>query len=128
MAAGGSLIYSFVARGNVVLADYTTFTGNFSTVALQVCNRGDRFSASASGDRGAPRAGREAAKVAGAIRGELRSRRRSGRNLTAAAAARKHLPPPARLAKCRPWRRERRAPTPSSRTHAMDTVSGTAAV
>lgn len=30
------LIYSFVARGNVVLADYTSYTGNFSTVALQV--------------------------------------------------------------------------------------------
>ncbi len=32
------LIYSFVARGNVVLADYTSYTGNFSTVALQVGN------------------------------------------------------------------------------------------
>lgn len=30
------LIYSFVARGNVVLADFTSYTGNFSTVALQV--------------------------------------------------------------------------------------------
>lgn len=30
------LIYSFVARGNTVLADYTSYTGNFSTVALQV--------------------------------------------------------------------------------------------
>lgn len=29
------LIYSFVARGTTVLADYTSFTGNFSTVALQ---------------------------------------------------------------------------------------------
>ena len=30
------LIYSFVARGSTVLADYTSYTGNFSTVALQV--------------------------------------------------------------------------------------------
>ncbi len=29
------LIYSFVARGTVVLADYTAYTGNFSTVAIQ---------------------------------------------------------------------------------------------
>ena len=29
------LIYSFVARGTTVLADYTSFTGNFSTVAIQ---------------------------------------------------------------------------------------------
>jgi vesicle-associated membrane protein 72 len=30
-----SLIYSFVARGTVVLADYTPFSGNFSTIAVQ---------------------------------------------------------------------------------------------
>jgi len=30
-----SLIYSFVARGSVVLAEYTEFTGNFTTVAVQ---------------------------------------------------------------------------------------------
>jgi len=30
-----SLIYSFVARGSVVLAEYTAFTGNFSTIAVQ---------------------------------------------------------------------------------------------
>lgn len=30
------LIYSFVARQTTVLADYTAYTGNFSTVALQV--------------------------------------------------------------------------------------------
>ncbi|KAH9536177.1 hypothetical protein CY35_17G093900 [Sphagnum magellanicum] len=30
-----SLIYSFVARGTVVLADYTPFSGNFSTIAEQ---------------------------------------------------------------------------------------------
>lgn len=29
------LIYSFVARGTTVLADYTSFTGNFATVAIQ---------------------------------------------------------------------------------------------
>lgn len=29
------LIYAFVARGTTVLADYTSFTGNFSTVAIQ---------------------------------------------------------------------------------------------
>lgn len=30
-----SLIYSFVARGNVVLAEYSSFTGNFRTIAMQ---------------------------------------------------------------------------------------------
>ncbi|CAI5474074.1 unnamed protein product [Closterium sp. Yama58-4] len=31
----GQLIYSFVARGTVVLAEYTSFKGNFNTIALQ---------------------------------------------------------------------------------------------
>jgi len=30
-----SLIYSFVARGTVVLAEYTEFTGNFTSIAAQ---------------------------------------------------------------------------------------------
>uniref|UniRef100_A0A0C9RNS7 TSA: Wollemia nobilis Ref_Wollemi_Transcript_7705_1165 transcribed RNA sequence n=1 Tax=Wollemia nobilis TaxID=56998 RepID=A0A0C9RNS7_9CONI len=30
-----SLIYSFVARGSVVLAEHTSFSGNFSTIAIQ---------------------------------------------------------------------------------------------
>ena len=30
-----SFIYSFVARGSTVLADYTSYSGNFSTVAIQ---------------------------------------------------------------------------------------------
>lgn len=30
-----SLIYSFVARGPTVLAEYTAFSGNFSTIAVQ---------------------------------------------------------------------------------------------
>ncbi|KAG8098637.1 hypothetical protein GUJ93_ZPchr0013g36030 [Zizania palustris] len=30
-----SLIYAFVARGTVILAEYTEFTGNFSTIASQ---------------------------------------------------------------------------------------------
>ncbi|MED6225474.1 hypothetical protein PIB30_094075 [Stylosanthes scabra] len=30
-----SLIYSFVARGTVILADHTDFTGNFTTIAFQ---------------------------------------------------------------------------------------------
>ena len=30
-----SLIYAFVARGTVVLAEYTEFTGNFTTIASQ---------------------------------------------------------------------------------------------
>ncbi|AES87187.1 putative Longin-like domain-containing protein [Medicago truncatula] len=30
-----SLIYSFVARGTVILAEYSDFTGNFTTIALQ---------------------------------------------------------------------------------------------
>lgn len=29
------LIYSFVAKGSVVLAEYTPFSGNFSTIAVQ---------------------------------------------------------------------------------------------
>ncbi|XP_071736345.1 putative vesicle-associated membrane protein 726 [Rutidosis leptorrhynchoides] len=35
MPSQGSLIYSFVARGNVILAEYTEFTGNFQSVAAQ---------------------------------------------------------------------------------------------
>ncbi|XP_039035856.1 putative vesicle-associated membrane protein 726, partial [Hibiscus syriacus] len=31
-----SLIYAFVARGTVILADYTEFTGNFTGIALSV--------------------------------------------------------------------------------------------
>lgn len=30
-----SLIYSFVARGTVILAEYTEFTGNFTSIASQ---------------------------------------------------------------------------------------------
>lgn len=30
-----SLIYCFVAKGSVVLAEYTTYSGNFSTIAVQ---------------------------------------------------------------------------------------------
>ncbi|XP_058105722.1 vesicle-associated membrane protein 727 isoform X2 [Magnolia sinica] len=30
-----ALIYSFVARGTVVLAEHTSFSGNFSTIAIQ---------------------------------------------------------------------------------------------
>ncbi|RZS13404.1 hypothetical protein BHM03_00044991 [Ensete ventricosum] len=30
-----SLIYSFVARGTAILAEYTEFTGNFTTIASQ---------------------------------------------------------------------------------------------
>jgi vesicle-associated membrane protein 72 len=30
-----SLIYSFVAKGSVVLAEHTAFSGNFSTIAVQ---------------------------------------------------------------------------------------------
>ncbi|GAY33739.1 hypothetical protein CUMW_007830 [Citrus unshiu] len=30
-----SLIYAFVARGNVVLAEYTEFSGNFNSIAYQ---------------------------------------------------------------------------------------------
>lgn len=29
------LIYSFVAKGSVVLAEHTSFSGNFSTIAVQ---------------------------------------------------------------------------------------------
>uniref|UniRef100_A0A2P2LS19 Longin domain-containing protein n=1 Tax=Rhizophora mucronata TaxID=61149 RepID=A0A2P2LS19_RHIMU len=30
-----SLIYSFVARGTVILAEFTEFTGNFTSIAAQ---------------------------------------------------------------------------------------------
>ena len=35
MPGEGSLIYSFVARGTVILAEYTEFKGNFQAVAAQ---------------------------------------------------------------------------------------------
>ena len=31
----GQLIYTFVARGTVVLAEYTSFKGNFNSIAMQ---------------------------------------------------------------------------------------------
>lgn len=34
-----SLIYSFVARGTVILAEHTNFTGNFAEIALQCLQR-----------------------------------------------------------------------------------------
>lgn len=30
-----TLIYSFVAKGTIVLAEHTSFSGNFSTIAVQ---------------------------------------------------------------------------------------------
>ncbi|KAJ6717479.1 VESICLE-ASSOCIATED MEMBRANE PROTEIN 727 [Salix purpurea] len=35
MSSHKGLIYSFVAKGNVVLAEHTTYSGNFSTIAVQ---------------------------------------------------------------------------------------------
>uniref|UniRef100_A0A6M2EES2 Vesicle-associated membrane protein 727 n=1 Tax=Populus davidiana TaxID=266767 RepID=A0A6M2EES2_9ROSI len=35
MSSQRGLIYSFVAKGNVVLAEHTSYSGNFSTVAVQ---------------------------------------------------------------------------------------------
>lgn len=115
------LIYSFVARGNVVLADYTSYTGNFSTVALQV--------------------GGAAATAATALASQPRCSPQPTSRPAPGAAARwacaadvpvgplppLHLPPhrwPLGPAVCRRWRREGRAPMPSSHTRAMDTVSG----
>ncbi len=34
------LIYSFVARGSIVLAEYSPFNGNFNQVALECLNSG----------------------------------------------------------------------------------------
>lgn len=34
-----SFIYSFVARGTVILAEYTEFTGNFPAIAAQCLQR-----------------------------------------------------------------------------------------
>eukprot|EP00890_Picochlorum_soloecismus_P001994 jgi/Picsp_1/2796/NSC_01022-R1_r-snare vamp72-family len=36
------LIYSFVARGTTVLADYTAYTGNFSVIAIQALEKGSQ--------------------------------------------------------------------------------------
>ncbi|KAH9540504.1 hypothetical protein CY35_14G008500 [Sphagnum magellanicum] len=36
---GPSLIYSFVAKGTIVLAEYTTYSGNFSTIAIQCLHK-----------------------------------------------------------------------------------------
>ncbi|KAI5575516.1 hypothetical protein POPTR_010G239900v4 [Populus trichocarpa] len=35
MSSQKGLIYSFVAKGNVVLAEHTSYSGNFSTIAVQ---------------------------------------------------------------------------------------------
>ena len=34
------LIYAFVAREHTVLAEYTSYSGNFATIAAQVCESG----------------------------------------------------------------------------------------
>ncbi|KAG7026119.1 putative vesicle-associated membrane protein, partial [Cucurbita argyrosperma subsp. argyrosperma] len=39
MAQQKSLIYSFVARGTVILAEYTDFSGNFSSIAAECLQR-----------------------------------------------------------------------------------------
>ncbi|KAJ0690229.1 putative Longin domain-containing protein [Helianthus annuus] len=48
-----SLIYSFVARGTVILAEYTEFKGNFTTVAAQCLQKlpenNNRFTYSCDG-------------------------------------------------------------------------------
>ena len=53
-----SLIYAFVARGTVILAEYTEFTGNFPAIAAQCLQRLPAGSSSAStgpdGRGGAP--------------------------------------------------------------------------
>ncbi|WOK94643.1 Synaptobrevin domain-containing protein/Longin domain-containing protein [Canna indica] len=47
------LIYSFVAKGNVVLAEHTSFSGNFSTIAVQCLQKlpqnSNRFTYSCDG-------------------------------------------------------------------------------
>lgn len=130
-AAAMPLIYSFVSRGNTVLADYTSYTGNFSTVALQVRGR-------------APRAGRPINAGAALLRqrgrpaGPCTPRQRlrgvispwparqppaPRRWAGAAAAATRCSTPHCLRLPCRRWRRGHRAPTPSSHTRAMATVS-----
>ena len=89
------LIYSFVARGTTVLADYTSYTGNFSVVAIQV--RGSHPRGRRGGDRRA------------------RTRTRSDQPLI--------RPRHGLRTACRPWKRAAREPTPSSPTRATDTVS-----
>ena len=37
-----SMIYTLVAREKIVLTDYTSFSGNFSQVALEVLNKSYR--------------------------------------------------------------------------------------
>jgi vesicle-associated membrane protein 72 len=34
-----SLIYCFVAKGSVVLAEHTSYSGNFSTIAVQCLDK-----------------------------------------------------------------------------------------
>lgn len=34
-----AFVYSCVCRGNVVLADYTAYTGNFTTLAVQLLDK-----------------------------------------------------------------------------------------
>jgi hypothetical protein len=117
------LIYSFVARGNVVLADYTSYTGNFSTVALQVSQRHKRVP---EADQFARCLHSQHSRMPGAH--SLRRSVRPGSPPITSAMRRRstdhQLPPLLRPTVCRRWRREGRAPTPNSHTPVMDTVSG----
>ena len=104
------LIYSFVSRGNTVLADFTSYTGNFSTVALQVGRAGPWRAVGCLTGAGRPRgpAQRAAAAAAAALTGP-----------PCAAALRVALV-------CRRLRKAHRGPTPSSHTPAMATVRAAA--
>lgn len=48
-----ALIYSFVAKGTIVLAEHTSFSGNFSTIAVQclqkLSSNSDKFTYSCDG-------------------------------------------------------------------------------
>lgn len=140
------LIYSFVARGSTVLADYTSYTGNFSTVALQVreCFKTARVSpalpvrtrvkppaappAPACWARGPVHTLGRVGRVAGwLLRGRRASDRGSQHLFATQAATRPTRPaccaPPAPCSFRRHWRRGHRGPMQSSRIHATDTVS-----
>lgn len=74
------LIYAFVARRTTVLAEYTSYSGNFSTIAIQVrgrdATRARRWENSARGNGACPR-----------VRGGQRARERERRGSEDAGAA-----------------------------------------
>ena len=83
------LIYAFVARRTTVLAEYTNYSGNFSTIATQVrpraLTRAVRRAREREGVQACPRSSRRESRVRARARIEGRAMHAGGRRRDARA-------------------------------------------